>query len=185
MPRAPRPGRERRAPLDPETLRWLLNGERPDNFELFLMDGLGDAPNSSLRALWANVGATVIEVYASAHPGRRPWAWWRLAAPEMRRRLGGRGAPASEVLAYVPTFEHGIPSDWDDEECDFDRTDPPAFESQATYLRRLGLLLPGEARRLKAADFEPEKVEVLDAPDGPGPYMMKHAQPGGINLETD
>jgi hypothetical protein len=31
-------------------------------------------------------------------------------------------------------------------------------ESEATYLERHGLLLPGERRRLTAEDFEPELV---------------------------
>ena len=40
-----------------------------------------------------------------------------------------------------------------------DPADPPTFESQATYLRRLDLLLPGESERLTAADSEPELIE--------------------------
>ena len=39
-----------------------------------------------------------------------------------------------------------------------DPNDPPRFESQATYLRRLGLFLAGEERRLRKADFEAETV---------------------------
>jgi hypothetical protein len=37
-----------------------------------------------------------------------------------------------------------------------DPNDPPTFESQAAYLKRHGLLLAGEERRLKKADWEPE-----------------------------
>ena len=37
-----------------------------------------------------------------------------------------------------------------------DEEDPPLFEAQASYLERLGLLLPGERRRLAKSDFEPE-----------------------------
>jgi hypothetical protein len=33
--------------------------------------------------------------------------------------------------------------------------DPPMFESEASYLQRLGLLLPGERKRLRRADFSP------------------------------
>ena len=32
------------------------------------------------------------------------------------------------------------------------------FESQAAYLERLSLLAPGEARRLRAEDFQPEPL---------------------------
>ena len=134
-----------------------MDGDRPaDDFELFLLDSLGDKPYSQLRELWDDVGAAVVATFANLNPGKRPKAFWRLEAPEMRRRLGGRGAPESDVLACVPTFARGIPTDWDED--GFDRYDPPTFESEATYLRRLKLLLPGELRRLKAADFDPEVV---------------------------
>jgi hypothetical protein len=39
------------------------------------------------------------------------------------------------------------------------------FESQASYLRRHSLFLPGEERRLKAADFAPEAVLIDQAED--------------------
>jgi hypothetical protein len=39
-----------------------------------------------------------------------------------------------------------------------DPDNPPIYESQASYLERHGLFLPGERRRLKPADFEPERV---------------------------
>jgi hypothetical protein len=194
MPRPQRPPRERRgAPIDETIWLWLLDGERPDDdFELFLLDGLGDQPNSLLRALWNDVGASVVATFANLYPGKRPGVFWRLEAPEMRRRVGGRGVLESALLAVVPTFDHGIPSDWllDDwiwthdggrpptGYVAFDRSDPPTFESQATYLRRLKLFLPGEARRLKAADFEPERVDAFDATSDPGPSMLKRAQPG-------
>jgi hypothetical protein len=39
-----------------------------------------------------------------------------------------------------------------------DPDDPPAYESQAAYLERHDLFLPGERRRLRKADCEPERV---------------------------
>jgi hypothetical protein len=39
-----------------------------------------------------------------------------------------------------------------------DVADPPIFESEAAYLKRLRLLLPGEARRLRRADYAPEAI---------------------------
>lgn len=75
---------------------------------------------------------------------------------EPRKRLGGTGAPDWEDFSYVPQFEYGIPARL----VDVDPKNPPRFESQAEYLRRRGLLLPGEERRLRPADFRPEKVEV-------------------------
>ncbi|WP_146688505.1 hypothetical protein [Bradyrhizobium canariense] len=37
-----------------------------------------------------------------------------------------------------------------------DPNDSPTFESQAAFLKRHGLFLAGEERRLKSADWEPE-----------------------------
>jgi hypothetical protein len=96
--------------------------------------------------------------------------------------LGGIGTPASDALAYKPTFSYGLPWVWITQRdvryfsglavdiygapiggnlrvfkgVAIDPDDPPTFESQATYLSRLGLFLAGEARRLKKADWEPE-----------------------------
>ena len=40
-----------------------------------------------------------------------------------------------------------------------DPDDPPSFESQAAYLKRLGLLLHGEEKRLVPDDFAAERIE--------------------------
>jgi hypothetical protein len=40
-----------------------------------------------------------------------------------------------------------------------DPDDPPSFEPQATYLKRIGLLLPGESKRLTKGDWESEAIE--------------------------
>jgi hypothetical protein len=104
--------------------------------------------------------------------------------PEPRRRLGGTGTPKFEVLNYVPTLSFGIPNCWIEAwEADYyggksgftgddpnsgpifegvppDPADPPAFESQAAYLARHGLLLEGERERLSHSDFEPELLDV-------------------------
>jgi hypothetical protein len=39
-----------------------------------------------------------------------------------------------------------------------DPNDPPILESEASYLERHGLLLPGERQRLRKTDFEPVAV---------------------------
>jgi hypothetical protein len=41
-----------------------------------------------------------------------------------------------------------------------DPDDPPTFESQAAYLKRLKLLLPGEEKQLTPDDFTPEWIEL-------------------------
>ena len=57
-----------------------------------------------------------------------------------RQASGGTGTPAHEVQAVVPSFEYGLPAVW----VGLDEDDPPVFESEATYLKRHGLLLAGE-----------------------------------------
>ncbi len=113
--------------------------------------------------------------------------------PEPRRRLGGTGTPSHEVLAQGPWYKFGLPVCWvSKREEDFyngrarhvdghrigteyreghfagvaiDPDDPPRYESEATYLQRLDLLLPGELDRLTAADFEPETIGAEAEPD--------------------
>ncbi len=106
--------------------------------------------------------------------------------PMPRLRLGGVGTPQSEVLCVVPRLHLGLPIDWitaweadyyngraldihgnrigsSYKEGDFDGvapdpSDPPRYESEASYLKRHDLLLPGERKRLSAQDFEPECI---------------------------
>jgi hypothetical protein len=122
---------------------------------------------------------------------------------EPRQRLGGIGTPKHEVLANVPAYDYGIPVHWvDDWEAAYyngraldvhakrigteyrkggfkgvpiDPNDPPIFESQAAYLGRHGLLLPGERKRLTAEDFEPEAVTA----EAPAIHDHPHF-PGGV-----
>jgi hypothetical protein len=110
--------------------------------------------------------------------------------PEPRKRIGGIGTPAHECLAFVPSYDRGIPdrwiSAWDvsyyngrstdihgkkigekytEGHFPFDainRADPPVFESEASYLKRLDLLLPGEEARLSPSDFDDERIEEED-----------------------
>jgi hypothetical protein len=41
---------------------------------------------------------------------------------------------------------------------EIDPDNPPTYESQAAYLERHDLFLPGERRRLTKRDFEPEEI---------------------------
>jgi hypothetical protein len=127
--------------------------------------------------LWRLYGPKVLGEWIEKSPGTRPTMWWRFDAPrwtppdhhtdfwyakqkllpEPRQRLSGTGTPAWEVMAYMPRWDLGIPEDWA-YTCDFDEDDPPTYESQAAYLKRHGLLAPGELKRLTKADFEPELV---------------------------
>jgi hypothetical protein len=111
-------------------------------------------------------------VFVEAHPGRRPEWWWkpklrpgptawwsRLHATEPRRQVSGRmvkrwhrsaNQTPSSWADRLPNLEWGF---WHDEP---DPDDPPRYESEAAFLERLGVLLPGERELLKPADFLPE-----------------------------
>jgi hypothetical protein len=146
------------------------------------------------KQLWEQHGDAAIEDYAERNPGKRPFYWWRFSAPEPRARLRGKGVPRHDALAYVVDFDYGVPqagfvSAWEwlyyngqarhvdghliaeDRKLGdfpyqpFDKNDPPVYESQATYLRRHGLLLRGELKRLTETDFEPEVMTDDDNDD--------------------
>jgi len=124
----------------------------------------------SRPSLWWKYDAPRMSEFEVAAHG---WTgcFWVPQMCEPRKRLSGIGDPAFEHLGYVPTYDCGIPAQWltgDDfmtwpalktrVAAAFDPTDPPKFESQATYLQRHGLFEPGEERRLKPRDFEPEII---------------------------
>jgi hypothetical protein len=149
---------------------WLTASHRsPDD-----MPAIG---RPSARKLWQEHGEAVLAEWIRAHPGERPQAWWRCAAPEPRLRLGGVGEPAPTremwcgIASYWWRLVRGDPRYR--RELSFDTADPPLFESQAAYLRRHDLLRPGEARRLKPSDFAPISItEIFDfgkaAPEAAG-----------------
>jgi hypothetical protein len=123
--------------------------------------------------------------------GTYPGCSYDSQLPEPRKRLGGIGTPDFEVLNYKPVFAYGLPVSWiDQSDVDYysgtmrhvvtgqlvnpkpsggkftgvaiDPNDPPVYESESSYLDRLGLFLPGEKKRVKAADFEPETLAYID-----------------------
>jgi hypothetical protein len=116
--------------------------------------------------------------------GTFPGCYYDGKLPQPRLRLGGTGTPASDVLAYVPRFSYGLPADWITpaqvkyysgiavdingahiggelrpfKGVAIEPDDRPIFESQAAYLKRHGLFLAGEERRLKKTDWQAESV---------------------------
>lgn len=73
---------------------------------------------------------------------------------EPRQLLRGKGAPLHEVTAYTPTYHYGIPA-W--------KGDPDAllrFETQRAYLKRHGLLRPGEGRARAEPEPCPARIEM-------------------------
>lgn len=165
----------RRAEVTDEHEAWLRGDDAAAGFVKY-------APDDELAALWATHSERIVADHVADYPGTRPARWWRYDAPEPRKRLGGKGTPAHDVLAYKPIYRHGLPAIWiepwmvkyyggtavnirgepigsliptDFKGVAIDPNNPPRFESQAAYLRRLGLFLPGEERRLRKTDFEP------------------------------
>jgi hypothetical protein len=196
-------------PADDQGGPWL------EAFQLW-GDALHPGGGADLRARWARIGADLVAEWVQARPGTRPWGWWRLDAPrwrredfpprvrdlgdvflrdlaEPRRRLGGVGTPAYEVLNEIPLFAAGVPTHWvtafheayyngrardihgtpigvEYHEGDFAGVapradDPPTFESEAAYLARHGMLSAAERRRLPKAAFAP--VALVLEPDEP------------------
>jgi hypothetical protein len=182
-------------PYDGERHEWFvyrdLDRDDPAILELDQLDPPRSVPflMSAVtgRRLWRMFGEEVTAEHVQESPGTRPLRWWQFDAPEPRLRLGGTGTPRHERLADVLELVCGVPAGWVTdgdlqlfrrmgtplEVPAFDPTDPPTYESVATYLERLGLLLAGERRRLKARDFEPEAVTNIlqleddDEPEAP------------------
>lgn len=154
----PRPRRLTRArsthALPPVCWRHLCDLPEPDDeetrdWQLFVLLNQPMMP----REAWAQWREQAVAEHVAHHPGCRPALWWRHEAPELRRQVGGR--PNRPGVLRLP---YGLLAPYPP-----DPSDPPRFESQAAYLRRIGLLLPGEARRLKPADYEPETIMLEDA----------------------
>jgi hypothetical protein len=165
---------------DSDSDRWLRGKECGPFFEF-----IGEA---YLRKLWLDNRDDIIDEHVAEFPGTRPQRFWEYDAKEPRLRLGGIGTPDFEALNIKPRYKCGIPHSFIDESdvSYFNRTgafkdaapnpnksgpfqgvavdpdEPPTYESEASYLDRLGLFLPGEKRRLKATDFEPHVVSYID-----------------------
>jgi hypothetical protein len=122
------------------------------------------------RRTWRAWEEEALAWVAEHRPGTRPEPWWEFSAPkwddpykgeyfhgtrpEPRKRLGGSGRPDWEVRGTVPRLPLGVPL----LHLDVDPIDPPVYESQATYLKRHNLLLPGEEKRIPKPGFKPETI---------------------------
>jgi len=165
-----RRGTKVRAGLTPAQIRYLWDGlldpgEEVDKLEALLLRR-DDEP---CRRLWEENRDEVLAGWIAGRPGSRPTCWWLFDSPrqpagrypgfwfdghlpEPRQQVGGAGqAPWDAGLAYYPEFVCGLPAFWET----YDQDNPPLFETQASYLKRHGMLTPGERRKLTPADFEP------------------------------
>jgi hypothetical protein len=152
---------DRRAPVSPAARHVLLTGKPPTRD----MDGFWDAMiklgGVRAQALWCEHQDDLLAYWISTRPGCRPAAWWQWTATEPRQLVAGAG----RVTPWAPDhWEYVWRGSWGllhTTELDLD--DPPYFESQPAYLRRLRLLSPDEARRLRPDAYEPEAVQLVVA----------------------
>jgi hypothetical protein len=162
--------RVRHETIDP--LHWaILNDELPpDDANRFTL--LDREDYKAMLLPWEEHRKVIIADWIKSKPGTRPSMWWRYDAPrlapealgrwsrtvlapqliELRRKLRGEGNPLHEVLNYTPSQHYGIPA-W----CG-NPDDPPVFESQRTYLKRHGLLLPAERRKIEEPFPHPLRI---------------------------
>jgi hypothetical protein len=181
--------RDRQPEISPT--QWALLTDQPppegnlhDSFEAWCFRWEHDGPppwgQKTGRQLWVEHGKAIVAEWIADHPGTRPSCWWKYEAPGPRVRCGGIGTPSHERLANVERLHLGVPMDWitrgisetyvrlgsDLGVPPLDPRNPPLYEAQATFLDRYGMLLPGERRRLSAADFKPEPItDILDFGD--------------------
>src|SRR5438132_718453 len=93
----------RRQDVTDEHEAWLLGDQFAGGLFKY-------SPAEELAAFWAEHSERIVADHVAEFPGTRPARWWQREASEPRKRLGGIGTPASDVLSYKPTFAYGIPT---------------------------------------------------------------------------
>jgi hypothetical protein len=112
-------------------------------------------------ALWHEHREAIVAGWIGGRPGSRPHAWWRRDATEPRELVAGAGRVVPwgpDRYEWIWRNYFGLPHT-----IDLDVDDPPVFESEAAYLRRLSLLEREETRRLRPSAFEPEGMQIIVA----------------------
>jgi hypothetical protein len=109
---------------------------------------------------WAAIEEQALEVWTTYSPGSRPPLWWQLSAPTLRQLEGGL---YTVISGCNRCHETGIAyiTEWQD--------DPPQVESQAAFLDRVAMWLPGERARVPAEAFasQPFSWDLTVAPGVP------------------
>jgi hypothetical protein len=162
--------KDRREPLSPAMRMYLELGlgalhafakaSRPEEYE----SAVYFTPEVDRAAAWQAYGEEITADWAAGHAGTRPWGWWQFVASAPRTCL--EGAPyvwKAGVGDWVWRQEFGLPGRPQARRPGA-KPERLVFESQAVYLRRLDLLIPGEAERIPAEALEPEIVEIPELP---------------------
>jgi len=139
-----------------ELQQYLLYGADAEGANPYLIfyKGYPDMEGPSFETWFKANEDHLLSEYTKELPGRRPWSWWKWTAPELRRKLSGTGIPEWEDLNVSERHMDGIPGCF----CKIDLNDLPVYESCASHLKRLGLLLPGEEKKIKPEDFKPRAI---------------------------
>jgi len=144
------------ASVSPVCWRFLLDASTAsdiDTWEHFLLmcNHYSAVTNYRASDVWHKYRDEVLAEWLKASPGRRPTCWWHFEAKEARRVIQGQ-KPLSDHVGElgIPAFRFRLER----------HREPALVEAQAAYLKRHGLLERGEARRLTAADYEPEELLV-------------------------
>jgi hypothetical protein len=140
---------------------WLLRGEQVAG-----LDALGIVYLHEGRDAWREHGPALLEEWAVAFPGTRPYAWFAYAECVQRHETWPEGLVCplgAERRQVGGTGEQSCV--WEEDERFYaihgcDPADPPRIESMPTFLRRLGLLLPGEAGRVRKRAWSPVRLTV-------------------------
>jgi hypothetical protein len=110
----------------------------------------------SLDQLWVTHRAELLREWIKTRPGTRPPRWWA-EAPELRKVRPQPGVAVGDTEYFSPGIPHVYPADEERDGLVFEGE--VEVEAEATYLKRLGLFLPGEQGRVKRAQWRPEVVD--------------------------
>lgn len=145
----------------PEVWAYLNDMDMPGgDWEWTTFDLEGNTEDR--KKLWHDYREEILPKWIQDKPGTRPSLFWEFDVPMQPKKNNGwyydgtLPVPRKRIKGVVSGginpiihFYKGIPA--------YEPFDQDVyFESEASYLTRHGLLLPGEADRLKAADFKPQ-----------------------------
>ena len=88
MPRIKRRAHRRKLAWGKGHTDQLLSGHGYSFAENFGNESRGTLDEDLMRSAWEELGAELLDGWIAENPFSRPYAWWRYAAPERRRRIG-------------------------------------------------------------------------------------------------
>ena len=110
--------------------------------------------------LWAMWKGPLLAEWVAERPGTRPPAWWQFEAPELRKVRPGQGVGICNSSGSSDGIPYVFPSNEERDGLVFEGE--LRIEGEAAYLKRLGLFIEGEARRVPRGAFADEVVTFGD-----------------------